>query len=211
MALYHHTYCSDCLVEYFTILNPLVKIFGLTCNHLNIDFKQNYDLILISSMNRSSVELLKINEKARNDNVISLMAENFGFKSFIFSDLLHYSFTTTLSSSFDSSSSPFKAKASSPTKPSNGPSPGAQGVKRKAEETTTSKELVENLQFPALKSVLGHRFKTVKKWAKTMHPLFFILSIIWEFKSIHGRFPTDGKHDIDLLGTIKLSVLERFP
>jgi ThiF family len=129
-------------------LNPRVDIVVSTGTVMETtpDFYKSFDIVCISGAN--PVEMIHINRICHEGNVKFFAAENLGFQSFIFSDLVEHSFTTEMKRT-------------------------GSGKEEILKNTRTDK-------FERLDTVLERKFgfasgKSIRKWKRVAHPLYFAL------------------------------------
>ena len=152
-------------------LNPRVEIqVSMTLMaDAKPEFYASFDIVCMT--NGSPDEMIKVNKICHEKGVKFFAAENLGFHSYIFSDLVVHEFTTEM--------------------------------KRTA---SGKEEVIKNTRkdsFVPLNLVLERKFefadkKSVRKWKRVAHPLYFALLgicncsyfvVIWKFYMAEKRYP----------------------
>ncbi|KAK8404679.1 hypothetical protein O3P69_007729 [Scylla paramamosain] len=171
------------------ILNPMVQVTADSSNIVDktTEFFTQFDVVCVTRCRQD--ELIRINDICRQNKIIFFAGDVFGMFGYMFADLQEHQYVE-------------EVKERKPVE--------HNGKKQIVEETKVVKQ-TEN--FVPLSQALDIDW-TSKKYSGQMRrisPAYFIMQIIMEFISLHGRNP-DRSHqeedEMELL-TIKNALLEK--
>jgi ubiquitin-like 1-activating enzyme E1 A len=149
-----------------TLLNPRVELNAITkpITDLSDDILQTFDIVILIRSNPK--EMIQLNEKCRSFGILYFCADQFGMQSYLFSDLLRHTFVDERKRQ------------------------GLGGI------SVVKTERV--IDYPSLQTCLNHSFnmpdlniKGGKRWRKSVHPLYFAITIVWQFYLLHNTYPTE--------------------